>query len=1175
MSEALGTDAGSAPPTADGGDAGVLGAPPKCWGCQKAIDGGSAIQFADGVWHIDCFQCTTCNKIIEFDSNLLFLADGKPICPECSYCCSLCKKPIFDEAIVTVEGTYHSECFRCTNCKQRIQGKSFAKTSQGVIYCVTCYAERRERKKAAKRRREHQQIGEEKMLPSLPVEAEAAAQAAAAQAAESAANTLSPSSVVPSPPPDESGLPRYAQGQQQQSDLRSRRRGMHTSGEFGGGGGAAAASTTELTLTQAIEMIDEPSSGSKDSGNKDAGGSGLTLFPVGSSAESRGGSPNVLRPYEPSSSLASATAASAPTSPMRDNSYSSYRPQGLTLAPITPLHASLSADPIFDLKLAWTEDISSLENNYVRYSMRTPLVAKQTSDVPGSAVSNRSTGFHQSPRRETVAGTATANIDDDVHGRSAAGVSVTSTGSPLLRVASGNRSPALQRTRAASSASALSNFVPPGLRSSARDADSGGRVSPASSQQALPRPSPLAATTDSDPDGKEWLNTASVEQLKEELLVNYGQYCRMEASYQKLKDLYASVIDQLLETRESLHQERSKRIEFENVLRTYHGHVPLDPSVAGEQLGQAKNSAAAVPVAAASGAQRTRNGFGASAGTTDRVDSQQRPTGSSKHHNSSRGNVSKSGGGQVPSVARQPSLRRQRQARKQDASGADHNDSGSDADDAIITTVPQKATKRFIWPFGSSSHHDHTATVAAGVVAGGKNSIDGSVQHSFHLASTFRAGKCDHCQERLKTFTNSVVRCRNCGFVCHQRCANEVTAACSSGESGIGVSAVGGAGATAAAAGAVGVAGGRAGRGANVAQGSYAGGQVGNDAALVYDPNVPFVADKMFGRALSEQTALEGRSVPWVVRAAIEFIEAEGLTMEGVYRRSGSTMDIRAVQMEITRVATATSNRFNDEPAIAPPDTDVTSVTSVLKQYFRDLPNPLMTSETYHLWVQASNIASAEERVKVYRTISDSMPVPHSETLRYLMTHLKRVADHHQENKMTPNNLSVVFAPNILHMGKNDVLQEMANMSGISRTVSFLIQNAEDIWAPTRFETSGEALKAEPAEAQQQQFARPPMRRLKDMNMLTVNAISSPGSPNAQHPTLPLDIAGTAVEGLGHALENSSLSQSMPSPKELYFGDAVGAGAVPDRLASHHQRNINNSSGVYHKSSFDMPRGNK
>ncbi|OMJ12963.1 Rho-type GTPase-activating protein 1, partial [Smittium culicis] len=74
---------------------------PHCWGCSKVIEKGNAIQFADGVWHLECFKCTSCKKLISFDSNLLFLADGKPICSDCSYSCSLCKKQIFDEAIVT------------------------------------------------------------------------------------------------------------------------------------------------------------------------------------------------------------------------------------------------------------------------------------------------------------------------------------------------------------------------------------------------------------------------------------------------------------------------------------------------------------------------------------------------------------------------------------------------------------------------------------------------------------------------------------------------------------------------------------------------------------------------------------------------------------------------------------------------------------------------------------------------------------------------------------------------------------------------------------------------------------------------------------------------------------------------------------------------------------------
>ncbi|KAJ1804561.1 hypothetical protein LPJ77_004699 [Coemansia sp. RSA 2523] len=47
---------------------------------------------------------------------------------------------------------------------------------------------------------------------------------------------------------------------------------------------------------------------------------------------------------------------------------------------------------------------------------------------------------------------------------------------------------------------------------------------------------------------------------------------------------------------------------------------------------------------------------------------------------------------------------------------------------------------------------------------------------------------------------------------------------------------------------------------------------------------------------------------------------------------------------------------------------------------------------------------------------------------------------------MTTNNLAVVFAPNILHMSRSNVLQDMANMSEINKTVSFLVQHADSVW---------------------------------------------------------------------------------------------------------------------------------
>ncbi|KAJ2087768.1 Rho-type gtpase-activating protein [Coemansia sp. RSA 986] len=1121
-------------------DSNTLNAPPKCWGCQKPIDGGSAIQFADGVWHIECFQCTTCGKVIEFDSNLLFLADGKPICPECSYCCSLCKKPIFDEAIVTVEGTYHSECFRCTNCKQRIQGKSFAKTSQGIIYCVGCYAERRERKKAARRRREHHVI-EEKMLPSLPAEATASVSPSSKRAPEQSpssgptptSSAADESPARPPPPPQQ-----QQQQQQPQQSLMTRRRGMRNSADFtsaSSGLEPAQPDATSSQTSQALKQLPPPTS--------------------------------------------SAFAASAPVSPLNAKSKEASKPNAddnpqqqkqnekpSSLAPKSPptLDVPLSTDLGIEAGLAWTEDIGALEENFVRFSMRVPS---------GSKPSENNGGNSQPPPTLSPSRKKHQSQDSDAAQAPSLGRSVSVKRYQKSRNHHLHPSQQQQqsRNRSASTVSTLGNFVPPGLRSS-RD------QTPANERDSKQQE-----------DGKEWLSNASVKQLKEELLVNYGQLCRMEASYQKLRDLYASVIDQLLETRDTLQQERGKRIEFENILRNYYGYVPSDSHDNSQQ--QMKSSTSSTGGSNAPGGSNRHRVAGSSSNsnTTATTTTTTTTTKQQQQQQSARSGHSQGG------MLRQPSLRRQRQIRKpqpqQEAAANDHNnDSGSDAEDAIITTVPQKATKRFIWPFGGSSHSDsHHGTPGStangaggggGVGSGGsgKNSEDhGSVaQHSFHMTSTFRAGKCDHCQERFKTFTNSVVRCRTCGFVCHQKCISEVTASCSGSASH-----------------------------QHHDQQHQQGTGKGVADPMAYDPSVPFQVHKMFGRDLVEQATIENRSVPWVVQAAVSFIEAEGINMEGVYRRSGSTMEIREVQMQIAKVAQLTNNKFDDPLSahrIADADMDVASVTSVLKQYFRDLPNPLMTSATYNLWVQAANVNPPEERIKVYRTIADSMPEAHAQTLRFMMTHLKRIADNQKENKMTTNNLSVVFAPNILHMGKGDMLLEMANMSNINKTVSFVIQHADEIWSDTHYEAYETSDGYQQQQQQQQQdgmdyinerdalggdntaenggsaeqpidaavgggafeapklgplpFMVPPMRRQRggdfggrssgrvsdtggDFGASVAGVLSSPSSPVHMHYPVNSGAHGLDADASGAKSDDvddgMALSQSMPSPKGMFL----------------------------------------
>lgn len=129
-------------------------------------------------WHIDCFRCNTCGTILDSDANLLLLGDGSLICNNCTYSCSVCNNKIEDLAILTGDQAFCATCFKCRNCKKKIENLKYARTSQG-IFCMECHESlmQRRRKKSQKNassRHKHLQQPPNntmllhKSLPSLP-----------------------------------------------------------------------------------------------------------------------------------------------------------------------------------------------------------------------------------------------------------------------------------------------------------------------------------------------------------------------------------------------------------------------------------------------------------------------------------------------------------------------------------------------------------------------------------------------------------------------------------------------------------------------------------------------------------------------------------------------------------------------------------------------------------------------------------------------------------------------------------------------------------------------------------------------------------------------------------------------------------------------------------------------
>ncbi|KXJ92388.1 hypothetical protein Micbo1qcDRAFT_61732 [Microdochium bolleyi] len=192
----------------------------------------------------------------------------------------------------------------------------------------------------------------------------------------------------------------------------------------------------------------------------------------------------------------------------------------------------------------------------------------------------------------------------------------------------------------------------------------------------------------------------------------------------------------------------------------------------------------------------------------------------------------------------------------------------------------------------------------------------------------------------------------------------------------------------------------------------------------------------LFGSELADRAEYERRQIPCVVTRCIEEVELRGMDMEGIYRKTGGNSQVKIIQEGFDK---------NENFDISDPDMDITAVTSVLKQYFRKLPNPLLTYEVYDQVLEISSMTTDAEKCAHLQRVFSELPRQHKDCLEFLMFHLSRVASREKENLMTPKNLAVVFAPTI--MRATAVEREMTDMHSKNLAVQFIIDNSAHIFS--------------------------------------------------------------------------------------------------------------------------------
>ncbi|XP_008113277.1 rho GTPase-activating protein 9 isoform X3 [Anolis carolinensis] len=184
------------------------------------------------------------------------------------------------------------------------------------------------------------------------------------------------------------------------------------------------------------------------------------------------------------------------------------------------------------------------------------------------------------------------------------------------------------------------------------------------------------------------------------------------------------------------------------------------------------------------------------------------------------------------------------------------------------------------------------------------------------------------------------------------------------------------------------------------------------------------IRDQVFGCRLEALCQREGGTVPHFVQMCVEAVEERGLDVDGIYRVSGNLAIIQKLRFIVDRERAVTSDgryvfpeqRCQEErlQLSDPQWDDVHVITGALKLFFRELPEPLVPCSLFDEFIASVKLSDSKDKVVKLVGLIQSLPQPNRDTLRYILEHLRKVMEHSDANRMTTQNIGIVFGPTLL-----------------------------------------------------------------------------------------------------------------------------------------------------------------
>ncbi|XP_050985600.1 stAR-related lipid transfer protein 13 isoform X1 [Labeo rohita] len=170
---------------------------------------------------------------------------------------------------------------------------------------------------------------------------------------------------------------------------------------------------------------------------------------------------------------------------------------------------------------------------------------------------------------------------------------------------------------------------------------------------------------------------------------------------------------------------------------------------------------------------------------------------------------------------------------------------------------------------------------------------------------------------------------------------------------------------------------------------------------------VPDYKDKnVFGVPLIVHVQRFGQPLPLGIQQALRYLRSQCLDQVGLFRKSGVKSRIQALRQM----------NENSPDDVNYEDQSAYDVADMVKQFFRDLPEPLLTSKLGETFLHIYQYVPKEQRLQAVQAAIMLMSDENREVLQTLLCFLSDVTSSVQENQMTPMNIAVCLAPSLFHL---------------------------------------------------------------------------------------------------------------------------------------------------------------